>query len=214
MIKQNLKIEFKKSIVFSLLGLLISLPVFSQIKFGIKTGVAAILVPIYDISFGSVGIEPEHTWNLGIRAGVFLRINSDVLYFQPEIVFESNTFKYTVINNYISEVVKQSFNKLDIPLLLGAQFDKIRLCFGPSASIKIGLPKALVDVANFKKLYDKIAWEYQVGFGIDLNEKIDLEARYRGYLGKDYEGIEKIGYQTLTLKKCNSTFLFSIGYKF
>ncbi len=206
--------NLKKSIVFLLSGVLISLPQFSQIKFGIKTGATAILVPIYDISFGSIGIEPDHTWNLGIRAGVFLRINSEVIFFQPEVAFEFNTFEYNVINNYISEVVKQSFNKLDIPLLLGAQFDKIRFCLGPSASIKIGLPKALVDDADFKKLYDKIALEYQVGFGIDLLEKIDLEVRYRGYLGKDYEGLEKIGYQTLTLKKSNSTFLFSIGCMF
>ena len=206
--------NLKKSTIFLLLGVLISLPVYSQIKFGIKTGATAILVPVYDITFGSIGIEPDHVWNLGIRAGVFLRINSEVIYFQPEVAYESNTFEYTVINSYNSEVVEQSFNKLDIPLLVGAQFDKIRFYFGPSASIKIVLPKALVDDANFGKLYDEIAWEYQVGFGIDLLEKIDLEVRYKGYLGKDYEGVEKIGYQTITLKKCNSSFLFSIGYMF
>lgn len=206
--------NLKKSIGFFLFAVLISLPVFPQIKFGIKTGPIVILVPVYNISFGSISITPEHTWNSGIRASVFLRINSEVLYFQPEVAFESNAFEFNVINKYISEVVKQRFNKLDIPLLLGAQFDKIHFCFGPSASIKTGLPKPLVDDADFSKLYDKIAWEYQVGFGIDLLEKIDLEVRYRGYLGKDYEGVEKIGYQTFTLKRSNSSFLFSIGYMF
>lgn len=206
--------NFKRTIVLFLSAAIISLPVYSQIKFGIKTGPITILVPIYNISFGSVRIEPEQTWDLGIRAGAFLRINSDVLYFQPEVAFESNAFEFTVINNYNSEVVKQRFNKLDIPLLLGAQFDEIHFCFGPSASIKTGLPEALVDNEEFSELYDKISWEYQVGFGFDLMEKIDLEIRYRGYLGKDYEGIEKIGYQTITLKKSNSTFLFSIGYMF
>ena len=206
--------NLKKSIVFFLFAVIISLPVFSQIKFGIKSGPIVILVPIYNISFGSYRIEPEHTWDSGIRASVYLRINSDVLYFQPEVAFEYNTFEFTVIYNYNSGVVKQRFNKLDIPLLLGAQFDNVRFCFGPSASIKTGLPKALVDDADFSKLYNKIALEYQVGFGLDLLEKIDLEVRYRGYLGKDYEGIENIGYQRFTLKKSVSSLLFSIGYIF
>ncbi|MCX6334775.1 MAG: outer membrane beta-barrel protein [Bacteroidia bacterium] len=204
----------KKSVTLLLFTILFFSPVFSQIKFGIKIGGIATLAPIYDIPFGSVGIEPYNKWNFGIRSGVFLRINSEVLYFQPEAAFEYNTIKYTVINNYTSRVVKQSFNKLDIPLLLGAQFDKIRFCLGPSASIKIVSPKALVNDVNFDKLYGKIAWEYQIGFGVDLLEKVNLEARYRGYLGKDYEGIEKIGYQTFTLKKSNASFIFSISYVF
>jgi hypothetical protein len=207
-------LNLKKSIVLFLFAVIISLPVFPQIKFGIKTGATEAFVPIYDISFGSIYINPDHKGDLGIHAGAFFRINKEVLYFQPEVTFESNTFEYTVRENYVIKVARQSINKLDIPLLIGAQFDLIRLCLGPSASIKIGSPEALVDDADFNKLYDKISWEYQVGFGIDLLEKIDLEVRYRGYLGKDYEGIEKIGYQTITLKKSIASFLFSIGYMF
>jgi len=207
-------LNFKKSIVVFIFTALISLPVFSQIKFGIKTGATAILVPVYGITFGSVYIEPTHPWNFGTHAGVFLRINKEVIYFQPEMAFESNAFKYTVINNYVTKDVKQRINKLEIPLLFGAQFDITRFFLGPSASIKIGLPTALVNDPDFNKLFDKITWEYQVGFGIDLPEKIDLEVRFRGYLGKDSEGVEKIGYQTFTLDRCHFSFLFSIGYMF
>ena len=204
----------KKSIILLLFAGLFPLPVFSQIKFGIKTGPIAILVPIYDISLGPVYIEPSHAWNLGIHAGVFFRIGTEVMYFQPEVVFEFNNFKYNVINNYDVKVVKQSINNLDIPLLVGAQFNVVRLCIGPSASIKIGSPEELVNDPDLNKLYNKIAMEYQLGFGIDLHKKIDLDIRYRGYLGKNAEGVEKIGNQRFTLHKSNSSFLFSIGYMF
>lgn len=190
------------------------MPVFSQSEFGIKTGASAVLTPIYDLSFGAVGIEPGHHWGYGIHAGVFFRIYNDVLFFQPELFFEHNAFEFSVISSSGTTMVHQSINTLNLPLLLGVQFDMAHICFGPSAELKTGVPRSLTDDENFKNLYDRISLEYEVGFGFDISEKTELELRYIGYLGKNKEGIEIIGNQTFKLNKSFAAIMVSIGYTF
>jgi hypothetical protein len=202
----------KRTLFLILFALLPFLPLVSQNRFGIKAGAAAVLTPVFDISRGSVGIEPGHKWGFGFHAGVSFCISNDVIYFKPELLFESSTFEYIVQNNYETKMVRQSINRLNIPLLIGAQLGMASIYFGPSVAIKTGLPKALADVEDFEKLYDRISLEYHIGFGFDLSEKLKLDLRYIGYFGKNYEGLEKLGYQTFTLNKSNASLMISICY--
>lgn len=188
-----------------------SLQLFPQVNFGIKAGGSAILAPVYDITFGLVGIEPSDKWGYGIHAGISLNVQSDVFYFQPEVLFESKRYRYIVDNNYVTRVVEQRINCLEVPLLIGARFDMMRIYFGPSANIKTGLPTPLVSNPDISSLYDRISPEYQTGFGITIRDRLDIELRYKGYLGRNTEGIEKIGYQTFTLNKSNSSIILSVG---
>lgn len=197
-----------------LVTILYSLQVFPQVNFGIKAGGSAILVPVYDITFGAVGIEPWAKWGYGIHAGVSLNIQSDVFFFQPEVLFESRKYRYHVENNYDSREVEQRINCIEVPLLIGARFDMMRICFGPSVSIKTGSPTPLVSNPDISSLYDRISPEYQTGFGVTIHDRVDIELRYKGYLGRNTEGIEKIGYQTFTLNKSNSSIIMSIGILF
>lgn len=191
-----------------------SLPLSSQVKFVVKTGATAQLAPVYDMNYGTIRIEPEHTGGLGMNAGLSVYIDLESVYVQPEVLYESVTFEYIVIYQHNTSIVRQRINKLYLPLLVGIQFDAMRIFFGPSVSLRPELPKALVNEPDFTRLYSKTSLDYQVGFGLDLLKKIDLEVRYRAYLGKHYEGIQKIGYQTITLNKSNSSLLLSIGFKF
>ena len=191
-----------------------SLQLFPQVNFGIKAGGSAILVPVYDITFGAVGIEPRAKWGYGIHAGVSLNIQSDVFFFQPEVLFESRNYSYKVENNYDSREVEQRINCLEVPLLIGARFDMMRIYFGPSASIKTGMPTPLVSNPDISSLYDRISPEYHTGFGITIQDRVDIELRYKGYLGRNTEGVEKIGYQTFTLNKSNSSIIMSLGILF
>jgi hypothetical protein len=193
---------------------LTSLPLSSQIKFVVKTGATAQLAPVYDMNFGNIRIEPEHTGGLGVHAGLSVYIGLDPVYVQPEVLFESVSFEYIVIYQHNTSIVRQRINKVYLPLLVGIQFDVMRIFIGPSVAMRTETPKALVDEADFTKLYSKTLLDYQVGIGLDLLKKIDLEVRYRAYLGKHYEGIQSIGYQTITLNKSNSSLLLSIGFKF
>lgn len=197
-----------------LVTILYSLQLFPQVNFGIKAGGSAILVPVYDITFGAVGIEPRAKWGYGIHAGVSLNIQSDVFFFQPEVLFESRKYSYEVVNSYDSRVVRQSISCLEIPLLIGARFDMMRLYFGPSASIKVSMPTPLVSNPDISSLYDRISPEYQTGFGITILDRLDIELRYKGYLGRNTEGVERIGNQTFTLNKSNSSIIMSIGILF
>lgn len=190
------------------------MPLSSQVRFVVKTGATAQLTPVYHMNNGSIRIEPEHTGGLGVNAGLSLYIGLESVYLQPEVLFESVKFEYIVIYQHNSNIVRQSINKLYLPLLVGIQFDVLRIFFGPSIAIRTDTPKALVNEADFSKIYRKTTMDYQAGFGLELLKKIDLEVRYRAYLGKYYEGIQTIGYQTITLNKSNSSILLSIGYRF
>jgi hypothetical protein len=204
----------KRSLTILILAGLFSLPLFSQVKFGIKTGVTAQLVPVYDMNYGSIRIEPKQSGGLGFHTAAYLCIGTESMFFQPEVLFESVTFEYIVIYQHVLKNIKQNVKKLYMPLLFGVQFNVMRIYFGPAPSLRIGAPKPLVPEPGFEKLYSKFSLDYQLGIGIDLLKKLDLEVRYRAYLGKHFEGVEKIGYQTITLNKSNSSILLSIGYKF
>ena len=85
-----------------------------------------------------------------------MRVTLFGIYIQPELLLTTRTNEYTVTditnsNAPLSTVVKQNFNKLDIPVLIGLKLGPIRLNAGPSGSILINSPKELISESGFQK---------------------------------------------------------------
>ena len=84
----------------------------------------------------------------GFHGGAFVRLTLFGIYLQPELLFSTRTNEYTV--NQLSAnglptllpVVKQNFNKLDIPILLGLKLGPLRVNAGPVGSLSINSPKS------------------------------------------------------------------------
>lgn len=191
-----------------------SIPAFSQIKFGLKAGAATATVPTYDLTTGTNNIQALKDAAWGFHAGLFVRLSLLGIYLQPEAVFATNTYEYNVTTVSGTDLMKQTFNKLEVPVLLGFKLGPIRLNAGPAAAIQIGSPKALIDDPNFEEMYRGATFGYQAGIGVDLFKKLTLDARYGGSLSGKFGDAVTIGGQTFQLDQRQPSFILSVGLMF
>jgi hypothetical protein len=203
----------KKFFLIALVAL-VSIQTFSQIKFGFKVGAQTLTVPTYNIQTGTNNIKALKDAAWGLQGGVFLRLKIAAIYLQPEIVFASNSFDYTVTTISGTQVGSQKFDRLQIPLLLGLKLGPFRINAGPSASIQIGSPQKLIQDANFNDLYKSALFGYQAGIGFDLFKKLTFDARFAGSLGDKYGKSITIGGQDFKLDNSETSFLLSVGWMF
>jgi hypothetical protein len=210
----------KKLLVFALIAL-IAVPAFSQIKFGLKGGVSTTSLSMPTVKSVTSG---SSTYNVnaitdakyGFHGGAFLRLTLLGIYLQPELLFSTRTNEYTITNvqsaaQYIS---KQTFNKIDIPVLLGFKLGPVRLNAGPAASFLINSPKDLIDSPDFKSLYNSMTIGYQAGIGIDILKKLTFDLRYEGSLKKYQNQIENLTGTKVNLDDRPNAFLLSFGIIF
>ena len=231
-----------KKLSITLLILLLSVPAFSQfLRFGIKAGAESSTAPKYDVLtsmsyseaiarnlWNSIATVKNSSW--GFHGGIFTRINIQTFYVQPEVVFTSNSFDYTIgimdwsSDSYYKHWIKsQKFNRLSIPVLVGAKVGPLRFNAGPSATIQLS-PKFLIDYSeymglgntpNFDDLYKEVAWGFQAGLGIDILKKLTFDIRYAGSLGKKFgDTVTIFSSNSIKLDHSQKSFLVSLGFMF
>jgi len=156
----------------------------------------------------------------GFHGGAFVRLTLFGFYIQPELLFSTRTNEYTVSNtttpsSVTSYVAKQSFNRLDLPVMLGLKLGPIRLNAGPSGSLLINSPKALISNPDVKNNYSKMTFGYQAGLGFDLLGRLTFDLRYEGSLKKYQNQIQNLaGTTKVNLDDRPNAFLLSIGLFF
>ena len=110
--------------------------------------------------------------------------------------------------------MKQTFNRLDIPVLIGFKLGPVRINAGPAAAIQIGSPKALIDDPNFEDMYKGATFGYQAGAGFDLFKKLTIDVRYEGSLSGKFGDAVTIDGQTFNLDSRQPSLLLSLGIMF
>ncbi|NMC38263.1 MAG: PorT family protein [Bacteroidales bacterium] len=211
-----------KKVLAVLMVLLMVLPLFSQVKFGIKAGASTTNLRMEDLMTLTSGttqytVEALKGANYGFHAGAFLRLGMMGVYFQPELLFTSRTDEYTVTdldNPAVSIIEKQKFNQLDLPLMLGAKIGPVRLNAGPSARLLLNSPKDLIDHPDFKSMYNNLTFGYQAGLGFDIAKKLTVDLRYEGSLQKYQTQIENATGEKFKLDDRPNAFLLSVGFMF
>ena len=201
---------------------LISVPAFSQLKFGLKAGVSTTSLSMESLKTITSG-DTEYTVDAltdakyGFHGGAFIRLSLLGIYLQPELLFSSRTNEYTVIDlaaPTVEMIKTQKFNKLDIPVMLGFKLGPVRLNAGPAASLLINSPSALIDDAELKSVYSRMTIGYQAGVGIDILKFLTVDLRYEGSLKKYQNQIENLTGTTFNLDDRANAFLFSLGLMF
>jgi len=213
-----------KKFIVILFVVLVSIPAFSQIKFGLKAGVSttSLSMPtIKTISSGTTSftVDALTAAKYGFHGGAFVRLTLFGVYIQPELLFSTRSNEYTVINTTnqsapVSFVVKQTFNKLDIPVMLGLKLGPIRLNAGPAASLLINSPKDLISDPDYKSRYSRMTIGYQAGLGFDLLSILTFDLRYEGSLKKYQNQIQNLAGTKYNLDDRSNAFLFSVGLMF
>jgi hypothetical protein len=205
----------KKLFVFGL-AILLSLQAFPQfLKFGVKAGAESASVLDYKLIGGGtspITAAKDAAW--GWHAGLFLRLKLGPVYLQPETVFASTSFDYHVDNNGTNDLLKQKFDRLSVPILLGFKLGPLRINAGPAANVSIGSPKSLISDPNFSKLYKSAVWGYQAGIGVDILKRLTIDARVAGSLGDALGNTANIGGQQFQLDYGQTSLLLSLGWMF
>jgi len=211
-----------KKFILIVLSVFIVLPVFSQVKFGLKAGLSTTNLKMEDVKPLTSG-ETEYLVNAlkganyGFHGGAFVRFGMLGFYVQPELLFASRTDEYTIADaeNPTAEIIKkQQFNQLDLPIMLGLKLGPIRLNAGPSARLLINSPKDLIVDPDLKTRYNNLTFGYQAGIGVDIIKRITLDLRYEGSLQKYQTQIENVAGTKFTLDDRPNAFLFSVGLMF
>jgi hypothetical protein len=204
---------------------LISIPAFSQIKFGLKVGVSTTSLSMPTIKTVSSGttsftVDGLSSAKYGFHGGAFVRLTFFGVYIQPELLFSTRTNEYTVTNvtnqaSPVAYVAKQNFNKLDIPVMLGFKLGPLRLNAGPTGSLLINSPKAIITNPDYKNNYNRMTIGYQAGLGFDLLNFLTFDLRYEGNLKKYQNQIQNLaGTTKVNLDDRPNAFLFSVGIMF
>lgn len=161
----------------------------------------------------SYTVEALKDEKYGFHGGAFMRLTLFGIYLQPELLFSTRTNEYTVKNvqTSASSIVKQNFNKLDIPVMLGLKLGPVRLNAGPAASLLINSPKDLINHPDFKNMYSRMTFGYQAGLGLDILNTLTIDLRYEGSLKRYQNQIENLEGTTFNLDDHANAFLFSVG---
>jgi len=210
----------KKSIAIVFV-ILVSLPAFSQINFGLKAGVSTTsldMPTIKTITSGttSFSVNGISTAKYGFHGGLFMRVTLFGFYVQPELLFSTRTDSYTVTNLQTTTgiIATQNFNKLDIPVMLGFKLGPLRLNAGPTGSLLLNSPKNLISNPDFKNNYSRMTFGYQAGLGFDLLNFLTFDLRYEGSLLKYQNQIQNLVGTKYNLDDRPNAFLFSVGIMF
>ncbi len=211
-----------KRLIVIILVILVAVPAFSQIKFGLKAGVSTTNVKMADLKTLTSGntsytVEAIKNANYGFHAGAFVRFSLMGFYLQPELLFTSRTDEYRVtdLSNPLQSIeTKQQFNRLDLPVMLGVRLGPLRINAGPSARLLINSPKDLISNPDFKSMYNNLTFGYQAGLGVDFLKRITLDLRYEGSLTGFQNQIDEAGNGKIKLDDRPNAFLLSVGLVF
>lgn len=209
-----------KKFILIVLSVLIVLPAFSQVKFGLKAGLSTTNLKMADLKTLTSGetqyvVDAIKGANYGFHGGAFVRFSMLGLYVQPELLFASRTVEYEVTElDNPTVIVKQQFNQLDLPIMLGLKIGPLRLNAGPSARLLINSPKDLIADPDFKSMYNSLTFGYQAGIGIDIIKRLTLDLRYEGSLQKYQTQIQNLAGDKFNLDDRPNAFLVSVGLMF
>ncbi|WP_026956579.1 porin family protein [Algoriphagus vanfongensis] len=177
-----------KKLSLIILALCLSIPVFSQNGIGIKAGLSST-----KIDFDNEDFVPSDA-QTGYHIGLFGRFGGAGFFVQPEMLFTQTKGEFAYVPGDVSggsapENYEATFNRLDIPVMVGFRFFKVlRLMAGPIASVNINskLEDAVdtVDEADFKGA----TFGYQAGLGVDIGN-LSVEGKYEGGLSKVTDNI-------------------------
>ncbi|MDQ3395421.1 MAG: PorT family protein [Bacteroidota bacterium] len=149
---------------------------------------------------------------LGFHFGGFMRLNpGEILFIQPEVLFTSAGGSIRATEANVQNVTNLSYNRLDIPILIGARFGgdvKFRVFGAPMASFLLSAnAKDELGDGNVRDSYRSMNWGYQAGIGFDFWNLI-LDLKYEGHLNAFGERL-----RNADVRQTSRQIILSAGFK-
>jgi len=200
----------KKLILYTFLGLFVATNAFSQFKLGVRGGFNIDNIRVDQNSSDRYQVSYES--GLGFHFGLTTQLQISKLFIQPDLLFSTVTHDVTVediLDNGMSEVGEQKFNKVDLPIIAGLKFDNhLKLGIGPVFTRVVSSKSDILDEEERKQA----TVGYQMVAGFDW-KKFNLEARYEGNLRRYGAGVKVAG-TTYDFDQRGNQFIVSMAYYF
>lgn len=200
----------KKLSFIILIGIITTASSFAQFKLGVRGG-----VNFNNISINQSATEPiqiSYEKGMGFHFGATSQLQISSFYLQPELMFSTVSHDVTlkdIQENGISEIGKQRFNKMDIPIIAGLKFGNFKIGAGPVGTIMLSSKSELLD--KYEMNEKTSSWGYQLGAGFDF-DRFNIELRYEGNLSGLGSGV-KIGNRIYNFdKRTNQVILTTAIY--
>ncbi|MBR9921747.1 MAG: PorT family protein [Bacteroidetes bacterium] len=209
-----------KKLIFASLALMCSFPLFSQVTFGLKAGLATTDVDVSALNIGN-GAGEELVFqlenaNYGLHAGLFVQAQVGVFLIQPEVLFNSTTadFRVTDMRNgqMVEKILREKYQHLDIPLMMGFKLGPVRLMGGPVGHIFLQSESEIYNIAGYDQMFDKLTYGWQAGAGIDI-WKFMIDLRYEGNF-ENYGNHISVGGTPYSFDNTPSRWLASLSFRF
>ena len=155
----------------------------AQMAFGVKAGVNYNSNSIGEVSSDLFKGAESKT---GYHAGVWVRFKIPVvgLYFRPELVYTNLENEVTYKYGYSEETTSYTFQKIDIPLLIGKKiFGVGNVYAGPSFQYILNSDFSFSNITDVKS--DGFTLGLQLGGGIELG-KFGIDVRWE----RAFSGVE------------------------
>lgn len=164
-----------KRLIMTCLVLFVANGAMAQLDFGPRVAFLSTSIKLDD---PAAGIE-EGDAQFGYQFGVFARVNLIGLYVQPEVLFTNSNS----VVSALTQDVDLSFNKVDVPVMLGMKVGPVRIQAGPTLSFLTSAESKLPSgtVTDIKDQYNSTTWGYQAGVGLDV-WKLIFDVKYEGNL--------------------------------
>lgn len=194
---------------------------YSQFEIGIKTGISSTELTPKSILFNS---EVENNMELSIRNanygfhfGLYTRISIANIFVEPAFLFNSSSVDYDLSEEIfdtgiISSIRSESYNNLDIPLMVGIKIGPLRLQGGPVAHIFLNSASDLTAITGYAQKFRDASYGIQGGIGLDIL-RVRLDFNYETNLSLFGDHINVDG-QPYDFDQRPGRLIASIGVKF
>ena len=205
----------KKLIVTSLIAFF-AFNLFAQVKFGLRAGFAAGLQDVNEVQLGNGDTLGLTDIKGGIHFGVVSQIQISKFFIQPEVLFNSNTANYTLSSdkdeNGVRNILKERYNNIDVPVMMGYKTGSLRLQAGPVGHVHVSNTSDLLNRDGFMDAFKSMTYGYQAGIGLDI-WKLMVDIKYEGNF-TDFDEHIQFDNMNVELSDAPKRWVFTVGYTF
>jgi hypothetical protein len=177
----------KIRILLITVSLIIAATAAAQTKLGVKGGLSTFDLDARELVVVDEGGAQQLALSIadakyGIHLGFFLQVGLGNFFFQPELIFNSNTVDYRIedlASGGPDEIRDENFQYLDLPFIVGFRTGPVRIGAGPVGHLFLSSTSDLFDFQGYDQNFDELTIGWQAGIGIDL-WKLHIDARYEG----------------------------------
>jgi Outer membrane protein beta-barrel domain len=154
----------------------------------------------------------------GYHGGAFLRVGlTGRLFVQPEVLFNSSSVEYNLKDltkpSMVQTVAKESYQNIDIPVLVGLKLGAIHLQAGPVGHVFISSKSDIPTTSNeYVQKFQSMTYSYQAGAGLSVGHLL-FDVKYESDLSKFGNHFTFYG-RNFPFSTNASRVVFTLGYAF